>query len=51
MTDWITIAASVYFVAYLGSFVWAWRHQDNPFWGGFLDGLTLRFVWRAWHNR
>jgi hypothetical protein len=48
---WMEAAAAALVALYLGLFVWAIRHQHNLFWNGYLDGVTLRFLWRAWRTR
>jgi hypothetical protein len=47
MTDWITAVAGTAFVfLHMGLLVYAFRHEDKPFWRGYLDVATLRILWR-----
>lgn len=40
--DWITIGGVALIAAYIGLHVYAWTHQDNPFWRGFVNPFGFR---------
>jgi hypothetical protein len=46
MPDWL-VALLMFWMYGLG-FVTAhgFAHQDDPFWRGFIDGLTMRRLWQ-----
>jgi hypothetical protein len=39
------IAFWMYALGYLTAY--GFSHQDEPFWRGFIDGLTMRRLWQA----
>jgi len=45
MPDWLVNLLMVW--AFAWGFVCAWCacHQHDPFWRGFQDGLSFRFLW------
>jgi hypothetical protein len=45
MPDWLIalIMLWMYALGYLTAHAFA--HEDEPFWRGFLDGLTFRRIW------
>jgi hypothetical protein len=46
MPEWMiaAIAFWMYALGYLAA--WGFAHQDEPFWRGFIDGLTFRRLWQ-----
>lgn len=46
--DWLDAVFILYAYAFGTCFGMAISKPDDPFWRGFLDGLTLRFIWGRW---
>lgn len=46
MPEWVYGVCIIWAFAWGFMCAWAFNNQHVPFWRGFADGITLRFLWR-----